>query len=555
MARDDADIVVIGSGAGGAPVALTLAEAGARVVVLERGPYYTVRDFVHDEVAVTLRDFWTPYPSEDAHTILKGDDTKGQRTRDGWTALCVGGATVHMSGFSYRFQDSDLRLATKTGGIADADLADWPISLDELTPYYDLAEARVGISGVAGVNPFEAPRRPYPLPPLPEHPAAALVDEMANGFGLHAFPTARSIVSQPYGGRPSCNQCGTCGDYGCENGAKSSMLATLIPAAEATGRCEIRAGCQARRIAVDANGRASGVEYYDRDGRVQSIRARVVVLAASAVESARLLLLSDTSAFPHGLANGSGLVGRNLTFSTYGRVVSIFDRGALVERLGAAGMERPFLQRSIQDDYWIENAAPAYPKDGTYTFMLRQPSPINGAVFLVKENDGKLWGSALKEKMHTRFHEELAIEIEIFGEFLPWKGCYVDLDPMVKDPRGLPVARMHVKHHPASHATSTRMAKRAIEMLKAMKPAPKNVIGWSWGTANYPLQHGTCRFGTDPTRSVLDPDCQCHEVKNLYVTDSSFMPTSGGAPATPTILANSFRVAEKLRDRFVRREI
>jgi choline dehydrogenase-like flavoprotein len=333
------------------------------------------------------------------------------------------------------------------------------------------------------------------------------------------------------------------------------MLATLIPAAEATGRCDVRPGCMARRILADRTDRASGVEYVDRAGKVQVVSARVVVLAASAVESSRLLLLSESQRFPKGLGNNAGNVGRNLTFSTYGHAVSIFDRAEMLAKLGGANMAWPFLQRSIQDDYWIEDAGSACPKGGTYTFMVRQPSPINAAVFLCKENDNKLWGQALKDKIKARFQDEVAIDVEVFGEFLPWKGCYVDLDPEVKDAHGLAAARLHVKHHPASHATSTRMIKRAIEILKAMRPAPKKAGAWSWGTANYPLQHGGCRFGDDPATSVLDRDCQSHEVKKLYVTDSSFMPTSGGVPATPTILANAFRVAQKLKDRFLRREI
>jgi len=442
-----------------------------------------------------------------------------------------------------------------TGGVAEADLADWPISFEELAPFYDLAEARIGVSGVAGVNPFEAPRLPYPLPPLAAHPMATLVDEAALSLGLHSFPMARAIVSRPYGGRPPCNLCGFCGDFGCENGAKSSTLATLIPAAEATGRCEVRAGCMARRIVVDESDRVTGVEYSDREGHVGVVKARVVCLAASAVESARLLLLSETARFPKGLANGSGLVGRNLTFSALGKAVAFFDRAALVERLGQAGMDLPFLQRALQDHYWNDRAGLPSPKGGTYSFSLQPPGPVNGAVFLCKDASFKLWGQPLKDRLHRYFHEEVSIEIEIFGEFLPWKGAYVDLDPTARDSSHLPAARIHVKLHPTSAETSTAMVNRAMDMLKAMKPAPKRVLAWTWASSNYPLQHGTCRFGTDPSKSVLDRDCQAHEVKNLYVTDSSFMPTSGGAPASQTILANSFRVAQKLRDRFLRREI
>jgi choline dehydrogenase-like flavoprotein len=545
---DAVDAVVIGSGAGGAPVALTLARAGARVVMLDKGPYYALRDFVHDEVAICLRDFWAPYPTEDPNTLVKGDETRARRTREGWTGVCVGGATVHMSGFTYRFKESDLKLATLTGGLADADLADWPISMEELTPYYDLVEVKMGVSGRAGANPFDHPRRPYPLPPLKPHPAAQLVDEAARGLGYHPFPTPRAILSRAYGNRPACNQCGFCGDYGCENASKSSVLATLIPEAEATGRCDIRPRAMVTRILVDAQGRASGVEYLDAAGELRRVTARAVVLAASAVQSARLWLLS-------GLPNGGGLVGKNLTFSTFGKVTAIFDRAELAARLGPKDMELPFLQRSIQDDYWMEKSGLALPKGGTYNFILHHVNPINAAIRLFKDSDNALWGQALKDRIHRYFHDELWMEVEIFGEFLPWRGAFVDLDPEVKDRWGLPAARIHLKHHPADVATNTAMVKRGMEIFRALRPAPKSVSAWTWGTTTFHLQHGTCRFGDDPSRSVLDRNCQSHEVKNLYVTDGSFMPTSGGVPATPTILANSFRVAEAIRARFLRREL
>lgn len=552
---DTADVAIVGSGAGGAPVALTLAEAGARVVVLERGPYRTVRDFSHDEVAVTLRDFWQPYPDGDPHTVARDDGKPSRPTSDGWTAHCVGGGTVHMSGFWFRFQETDLRLATRLGSVADADLADWPISLADLEPYYDLAEAKLGVSGVAGVNPFEAPRHPYPLPPLPEHPAARLIDEAARKLGLHPFPTARAVLSAPYGGRPPCTECGFCGSYGCENASKSSVLATLVPAAEATGRCEIRPRCVATRITADEAGRATGVDYVDADGKERHLSARVVCLAASAVESARLLLNSATPRYPRGLANGSGLVGKNLAFSTYGHVIGVYDRKPVVAKLGAAGMDLPFLQRSVQDDYWIADPSAPSPKGGTYTFMLRGPGPIQAAVSMAKENSYSLWGGRLKDALRKRFQDELVLEVEIFGEFLPWRGCFVDLDPATKDSRGLPVARLHPKLHPVTEDTSKRMSKRALEILRSVDPAPTRSGALDWAVPNFPLQSGTCRFGDDPSRSVLDRGCQAHDVKNLYVTDSSFMPTSGGAPATPTILANAFRVAHELKGRFLRREI
>jgi len=553
--RDEVDVVVVGSGAGGAPVALTLAEAGARVVVLEKGPYYSVRDFTHDEIAICRRDFFVPMASVDPHTLRQNGDAHAEPTREGWTSQCVGGGTVHMSGFWHRAHEHDVRLASLTGGIKGARLADWPLSLEALAPYYDLAEAELGVSGVAGKNPFEAPRRPFALPPLAAHPVAGLIDAASQRLGRHSFPTARAITSRSCGTRPPCNYCGFCGEYGCENGAKSSVLATLLPRAEATGRCEIRAGAMAVRILIDERDHATGVEYLDSRGMRQAVYARAVVLAASAVESARLLLLSAGPRHPRGLANSSGLVGQNLTFSTFGKATAIFARAELAATLGHAGLHLPFVQRSLQDDYWIPHAGLASPKGGTHNFLLHHPNPINAALRLVGDSDWGLWGEPLKERLRAYFHDELWLEVEIFGEFLPTAGTYVDLDPDIKDRFGLPVARLTVQHHPADTAMSAHLVARGLAVLDAIRPAATQTNAWASGGTTYHLQHGTCRFGRDAATSVLDPSCATHEVKNLWVTDGSFMPTSLGVPATPTILANSFRVADLLRARFLRHEV
>lgn len=553
--REQVDVVVIGSGAGGAPVACRLAEEGARVVVLEKGPYYTISDFTRDEIAICRRDFWVPWETKDPHTIRKRGEEKARITREGWTSQNVGGATVHMSGFFYRVKESDLRLKTMTGGIQGADVADWPIGMDELRPYYDLMEARIGVSGQHGINPFEEPRRPFPLPAMTPHPAAALIDEAGRELGMHPFPTPLAIASRPYGGRGRCTMCGFCGDYGCETGARSTMLSTFIPDAEKTGRCDIRPGCMVKKIEADQQDRVRSVVYVDRDGATRAIDARVVVVACSAVESARLLLLSRSGRFPKGLGNNQGLVGRNLTFSTFGKGTAIFDRGELIGRVGAKFMDLPFLQRSFQDDYWNESWSVALPKGGTHNFLLHHPNPINAAVRLAMDSKWTLWGEALKKRMHEYYHHELWIEFEVFGEYLPLPGCYVDLDPEATDHWGLAAARITMDHHPLSDDANRLMTRRGMDVLEAVKPRPKKVFPWTWATTTYHLQHGTCRFGTDPELSVLDRDCQSHEVENLYVTDASFMPNSSGVTSTATIIANSLRVADRIADRFRKREI
>jgi choline dehydrogenase-like flavoprotein len=174
---------------------------------------------------------------------------------------------------------------------------------------------------------------------------------------------------------------------------------------------------------------------------------------------------------------------------------------------------------------------------------------------LAGDEKWRLFGQAFKERLRQHFLEELTVEFEIFGESLPWKGSFVDLDPVQKDRFGLPVARITTRNHPAADEVNLKMVEHGLDMLMAMKPAAKRVAAWTWKDTTYHLQQGTCRFGTDPTLSVLDPTCQSHEVRNLYVTDGSFMPTSGGVPSTATVMANSLRVGRLICERFSRREI
>ncbi len=540
MAKDAVDVCIVGSGAGGAPLALELGRAGFKVVLLEKGAWYQKEDYVHDEILNSRRNFFMPLPWDEPHLWRLGADKPYSRSNEAWTANCVGGGTVHMSGYFYRLKPVDFRMKTELGAPKGSNVVDWPITYADLAPYYDKAEAELGVSGNAVPHPFLEPRKGnYPLPPLVEHPVAQEIDKAAKSLGWHAIPTARGIISRPYRGRDACVYCTLCGSYGCEHGAKSSTAASLIPAAIATGNVELRPKCMATEITVDEKGDAKSVVYLDADGVTQEQPARVIVSSCTAVESARLLLNSVSSRFPSGLANNNGQVGKNLLFSSFGQSKATFS----AKKYEWLSSTLPFVNRSVQDFYVMPDERFGFRKGGTLGFMWQHPNPIFAAVGIAGKGQRGVFGKALKDKLRS-YRDSRVLEFEIYGEFLPNDGTYVGVDNNVKDKFGLPVAAITVKRHATDFTMTKFLVDRGEEVLAHLQPDRVDRVGVAGETTI--LQGGTCRFGKDPATSVLDADCRTHAVKNLYVVDGSFMPTSGGVPLTLTIAANSFRVADKL---------
>jgi len=549
-----ADVCVVGSGAGGGTLAWWLARAGAKVVVLEKGRHLDLAHFAkHDEIAVTRGGMFVPPPTLEPHLVQDGPGEPYRTTDDGWIANCVGGGTVHMSGYYLRLHPDDMRQRSVYGRPAGSTVEDWPVSYEEFEPWYEQAEYLIGVSGDASRNPFEPPRKkPYPMPPLEDHPIVDRLDSAAKGLGWNPYPTPRAVLSQPYDGRPACNFCGHCGNFGCWNGSKSSVLATFIPKAIATGNCKLIPNAMATEVVTDGSGKVRGVRWLDAEGALHEQRARVVVVSCSTIESARLLLNSRSSRFPNGLANSEGQVGKNLCFSANASVLAELHKDGggkgIPGFLEGRGM---WLGRSLQD-FYVTPKGPV-PKAGTLRFDIVPPNPIANAQMASMSADPPLWGQALKAEMHRRFHESRTIAAEIFGEYVPVEDSRVEVDSDTRDRFGLPVAKITIRHHENNGLATGLLADRAEELFHAMgcdRVWMRSRLGVTWV-----LQHGALRFGNDPKTSVLDKNCKAHDVPNLYVVDGGFMPTSGSVPTSLTIQANSLRVAEHLAQAFRRRDL
>jgi choline dehydrogenase-like flavoprotein len=536
------DVMIIGSGAGGGPLALTLARAGFEVLVLEKGPRYRPEEYVHDEIAMAeTSGFFVPTLEDDPHTVLFPGKEKAERTQLGWVARCVGGGTAHMGGYLYRFHPDDFRMHSRFGPYDE--LADWPFGYEELEPYYTQAEWEVGISGLGGISPYEGRRsQPYPMPPLSTHPMTEPLEAACRRRGLHPFPTPRGINSQLYQERPACEPCDFCTGYGCPIGARGSSQEALLSRAGQTGHCQVIPRAMARQITVDGRGRATGCLWLDEAGEEHEVRARVICVCCSAVESARLLLLSESPRFPEGLANDHGLVGRHLQFHGVTMGFGVFRRDRHPD-LPLAG-RRPFLDRSLLDHYFLPQGIGEIEKGGLIRFGLSQVQPITEAQQLATAGGKLVWGEELTRRLHDHFVEQRRVEFEVFHDFFPNSRTFIELDPEVYDKWGLPVARIHLDLPAHQYVAGRWVGERALEILDDLgaDDAGFDIVG---GTSSY-LVHGTCRAGHDPAVAVLDEHCRAHSVPNLFVVDGSFMPTSGGAAPTLTILAASFRTADHI---------
>jgi choline dehydrogenase-like flavoprotein len=555
---DAFDVCVVGSGAGGGPVALSLSRAGYRVVVLEKGPFFHEPHFSKDEILCCRRDTFKSDLRQEPHVVetktSRGSFAHWPTHETGWNfwnGNCVGGASNFMSGFFHRLKPRDFKLLSAFGPVKGANVADWPISYEDLEPWYTLVEEEVGVSGKATAHPFAEPRsRPdFPMPPTAEHPLAQWVDHTCEKLGLHAFPVPRAILSlpRPQEGRRSCEYSGFCGSYGCTSGAKGSARVSVIEKALGTGRCTLLPRHMVHRLISNERGRVEKAEVRNAQGQVIHIRARIFVVACQAIESARLLLSSTGPKHPRGLGNSHDQVGKNLLFTAAGSGNGIFHPKKFSEDKAAQLQSpSPFVNRAIQDFYTLDPDQAHAQKGGTIDFLLRHPNAIRAGLAQTRRGDEIVWGKKLKKRIRHYFQDEVHLIFEAFCDWMTNDNTQVRLDPTVKDQWGMPAARVKIDIHPKNKEVATRLAKEGRKVLEAM--GAEEITTRQTGGPATNLVGGTCRFGTNPEKSVLDKDCRAHDCDNLFVTDASFMPTGGSVPFTWTVYANSFRVAEKIKD-------
>ena len=547
------DVCIIGSGAGAAPIAYELSRAGKKVIVIEKGPYYTEKDFYKDELAVSRRDIYTPPLNEQQHVIETKDDNGKWKSVEGknsgwnfWNGSMVGGSSNLMSGYFHRMKPNDFKLLSTYGKIKGANIVDWVIDYKTLEPYYDKVEKLIGVSGRVVKHPFLEPRssKEYPFKPTWEHPITLLFDSTCKHLALHSIPTARAVLPYDALNRKGCSYSNYCGSYGCATGAKGNARSALLDKALQSKNCKILSDSFVYRIESDAK-KATKVFYYDNNNKPFFVRAKIFVLAAQAIETSRLLLNSKNSHFPNGLLNNYNQVGKNLIFSAGGSGEGRFIMNQLTKEMRDSLLTRgAFVNRSLQDWYeYTQNSKRI--KGGTIDFLFEHANPTSRAMReIYDENNNLIWGEILQKKIQFAFLHSRKFRFEVFNDWLPTDNCYVSIDEHVKDKWGVPVGKIRLNSHKHDLEVGEFLAKKAENVLKAM-----GAVDVTSSTTSSPppnLVAGGCRFGNDERSSVLDKNCKAHALENLYVSDASFMPTGGSVPYTWTIYANSFRIADEI---------
>ena len=542
------DVCVIGSGAGAGPIIYELSQKGLKVCVLEKGDIYTEKDFSKDEMVVR-KSIYTPNLKDEYHTIEEFIDGSWQKFPtyetgwNFWNGSLLGGSSNFMSGYFHRLKPNDFKLASSYEIPKDSNIVDWPISYDDMEKYYEKVERVVGISGKVQEYEFSEPRstKDFPYAALQENKIVDLIDKSCKELNYKSIKTPRAIITKQKGHRNPCYYSNYCGSYPCSSAAKGSSRASLIKDALLTNNVTIIPNAFVIKLNTNKDKKIISAVYLTKKSSKKEIKAKLFVLAAQAVETSRLLLNSKDENFPNGVANNSLNVGKNFLSSSGGIVSASFDeRNMNLKDLLTPGL---FVNRTLMDWYYTKEF-----KAGTIDILFEHANPIRRASNLRWNEDELIIGEQLQNRIFENFTKTRRLNIEIFTDWTPNDNSFISVDEKYKDKYAIPVANIRIGTNPQDLKASKFLEEKAIKLFEQM--GAKDIKSEISQLPSGNLQAGGCRFGNNPKTSVLNKYCQAHEVSNLFVTDGSFMPTGGSVPFTWTIYANSFRVADYIKDNF-----